>query len=67
MWNNYFSDILDDVIKNRPIDYQLDLFVNLYGNEYAAGYFPNSHLIKIKGKSYMNQFYHYYFGLICDF
>jgi hypothetical protein len=30
---NIFSDILDDVIKNRPLDYQLPLFINLEGNE----------------------------------
>lgn len=33
---NYFDNILDDVIKNKPLDYQLPLFVNLYGVEYPV-------------------------------
>lgn len=62
-----FSNILGEVIKNRPIDYQLELFVSLWGDELPAQYYRNPNLIKIGKDSSKKQFYRYYFGLVSDF
>ena len=53
---NYFKGILKQVIQDKPSDYQLELFVNLYGKEYAVlRHYPN--YIKLGTESWKLSFY----------